>query len=75
MERWLLPPLVFIETLEKYASYLGLKKGSDDWAEFFDLAAAGRSELPRDLAHDAAVVKKLPLIFRTIPGKNLGENA
>jgi hypothetical protein len=28
-----------------------------------------------NLAHDAAVVKKLPLIFRTIPGKNLGENA
>ncbi len=71
LERGLLPPPVSREKLEAYASYLGLKKGSDDWIEFFDLAAASRGQLPKDFLEDAEVVKSLPLIFRTIRGKKV----
>ena len=59
------------ELLEKYASALGLKRGSDDWLEFFDLAAASRGELPKDLLSDQEVLGKLPLVFRTIRGSQL----
>ena len=71
LERGLLPPPTSREKLEAYASFLGLKKGSDDWLEFFDRAAACRGELPRDLLEDSEVVKNLPLIFRTIRGKKV----
>jgi len=56
-----------------YASQLGLKKGSDDWIEFFDLASSCRGQLPEDLLNDAQVVERLPLIFRTIRGKKISE--
>lgn len=39
LERGLLPPPQSREKLEKYAGYLKIKKGSDDWYTFFDLAA------------------------------------
>jgi transcriptional regulator with XRE-family HTH domain len=71
LERGLLPPPASREKLEAYASFLGLKKGSDDWMEFFDRAAACRGELPKDFLEDSEVVKNLPVIFRTIRGKKV----
>jgi transcriptional regulator with XRE-family HTH domain len=71
LERGLLPPPTSREKLEAYASYLGLKKGSGDWMEFFDRAAACRGELSKDFLEDSEVVKNLPVIFRTIRGKKL----
>lgn len=71
LERGLLPPPTSREKLEAYASFLGLKKGSDAWMEFFDLAAACRGELPKDILEDSEVVKSLPVIFRTIRGKKV----
>lgn len=59
------------ELLEKYALALGIKKGTDDWLEFFDLAAAARGELPKDLLSDEQLVEKLPVLFRTLRGKPL----
>jgi len=73
MERGLLPPPASREKLEMFARHLGLKKGSDDWIEFFDLASSCRGQLPEDLVNDAQVVKRLPLIFRTIRGKKISE--
>jgi transcriptional regulator with XRE-family HTH domain len=71
LERGLLPPPTSREKLENYASFLGLKKGSDNWIDFFDRAAACRGELPKDFLEDSEVVKNLPLIFRTIRGKKV----
>ena len=59
------------ELLEKYAQALGLAEGTDDWLEFFDLAAASRGELPKDLLSDEQVVAKLPVLFRTLRGQPL----
>ena len=71
MERGLLKPPGSKEKLEVYASFLGIKRGTDDWYELFDLAAACRGEIPEEILSDEELVKKLPLIFRTIRGKKV----
>lgn len=69
LERGLFPAPQKAELLAKYAGALGLTRGSDDWIEFFDVAAASRGEIPRDLLSDEELVSKLPALFRTIRGK------
>lgn len=69
LERGLYPPPQSHEQLEKYARALGLKEGSDEWLELFDVAAATRGEIPRDLLTDAELVEKLPVLFRTLRGQ------
>ena len=54
------------ETLERYATALGLARGSDEWIEFFDVAAASRGEIPSDLLKDEELLQKLPMLFRTL---------
>lgn len=73
LERGLLPPPASRAKLEEYAKFLGLKKGTDDWMEFFDRAAASRGELPKDFLNDEEVIKTLPVIFRTIRGKKVSK--
>lgn len=73
MERGLLPPPQERQRLEEYAEYLALKPGSDDWYAFFDTAAAAKGRLPDELLEDEEVVAKLPLVFRTLRGKQLTE--
>lgn len=69
LERGILSPPSSREILEKYASYLGIEKSSNDWYTFFDLAAAGAGKIPEDVMQDEELVKKLPIIFRTLRGK------
>ena len=71
LERGLLPPPQDRARLEEYAGYLKLKPGSDDWYQFFDLAAAAKGRLPEELLADETLVAKLPLLFRTLRGKRL----
>ncbi len=68
LERGLLPPPRSEEKLTEYARALSLKRGSDEWLEFFDQAAAARGQLPKDLLSDEEVIAKLPLLFRTLRG-------
>ncbi len=49
LERRLLPPSQSREKLEEYASYLKIKKCSDDWYTYFDLAAAETCIIPEDI--------------------------
>ena len=69
MERGIWPPPQDHDILAKYAIALDIKKGSDEWYSFFDLAAADRGIIPRDLMSDEEVVKMLPVFFRTIRGQ------
>src|SRR5574341_1016027 len=73
IERGLLPPPKNREKLEEYAGYLRLVKGSDDWIEFFDRAAAESGRLPTDILSDKEVVEKLPILFRTLRGQKVPE--
>lgn len=73
LERGLVPPPQGREKLEEYAGFLGLRKGSDPWYQFFDLAAAEVGRIPEDVMSDAQVVAKLPLLFRTLRGQKVPE--
>lgn len=71
LERGLLPPPQGREKLERLARLLKLKKGSDEWYELFDLAAAEKGRIPEDILRDEDVVAKLPLLFRTLRGQKV----
>ena len=71
MERGKLPPPLSEEKLKEYAKMLKIKKGSDDWQTFFDLAAAEAGRVPADLLSDKEVVKRLPILFRTLRGQQV----
>ncbi|MFO7447217.1 MAG: helix-turn-helix transcriptional regulator [Ignavibacteriaceae bacterium] len=73
MERGDLPPSEYRATLEKWAEQLDIKKGSDDWYKFFDLAFQERGKIPDDLLTDEELVESLPLFFRTFRGKKPSE--
>jgi transcriptional regulator with XRE-family HTH domain len=71
LERGLFPPPESRELLERYAIALGVNRGSDQWLQLFDLAAAERGRIPEDIMSDQEVVDKLPVFFRTMRGKPL----
>jgi len=71
IERGLNPPPSSTDILEKYASYLKIEKGSDDWYNFFDYAAACAGKIPPDVMSDEELVNKLPLVFRTLRGQKV----
>ena len=69
VERGLMPPPKGREILERYATALGLERGSDDWLTFFDLAAADQGMMPADIMENEALVRALPVFFRTLRGQ------
>ncbi|MGB6044084.1 MAG: helix-turn-helix transcriptional regulator [Pirellulales bacterium] len=71
LERGLLPPPQGRETLESYAKLLKLKKGSDEWYMFFDLAAAETGRIPQEILDNEDIVGKLPILFRTLRGQKV----
>ncbi|MBI5308777.1 MAG: hypothetical protein HZB37_10735 [Planctomycetes bacterium] len=52
---------------------LKIKKGSDDWYTFFDLAAAETGRIPEELIARENIVEKLPILFRTLRGQKVPE--
>ena len=68
LERGLLSPPQDREKLESYARLLKIEKGSADWYEFFDLAAAETGRIPDEIMQDRELAGKLPLLFRTLRG-------
>lgn len=69
LERGAMPPPQDTDILERYAKALGVEVGSDDWYTFFDLAAANRGIIPKDLMSDTEIVGMLPAFFRTLRGQ------
>lgn len=73
LERGLMPPPQGKDKLEEYAKCLNIKKGTDDWYQFFDLAAVESGRIPEELLSDAKVAASLPILFRTLRGKKISE--
>ncbi len=71
LERGLLAPPQGRDLLEQYAKLLDLKKGSDDWYTFFDLAAAETGRIPPEILEDKDLLEKLPILFRTLRGQKV----
>lgn len=73
LERGLFPAPHSEEKLAAYAKALGVKKGSDEWIEFFDLAAISNQDLGMMKLKNAQLIEKLPILFRTLDNKELTE--
>jgi transcriptional regulator with XRE-family HTH domain len=73
LERGLMQPPQGSGKLEEYAKYLHIKKGTDDWYTFFDLAAVEAGRIPDELLNDAKIAASLPILFRTLRGKKISE--
>lgn len=72
LERGYLTPPQHDKLIE-YAHLLKLKKGTDEWYKFFDLAAAESGKIPQDLLKDEEIIKELPVLFRTLRGEKVSE--
>ena len=73
LERGLLPPPESDAKLTEYAKALRIRRGSDAWYQFFDLARAARGKLPPEVLRKRDVVARLPLLFRTLRGQKVSE--
>ena len=70
LERGRLPAPSSDEKLRGYARALKVKKGTEEWNTFFDLAAVSRRQIPEDIMKDEELVQRLPRLFRTLRGQN-----
>lgn len=73
LERGLLPPPESEAKLHDYARALKIRRGSDAWYQFFDLARASRGKLPPEILRKRDVIARLPLLFRTLRGQKVSE--
>jgi transcriptional regulator with XRE-family HTH domain len=73
LERGILPPPESEAKLTDYAKALGIRRGSDAWYQFFDLARVSRGKLPPELLRKREVVARLPLLFRTLRGQKVSD--
>jgi transcriptional regulator with XRE-family HTH domain len=71
LERGVIAPPRSREKLEEYASFLGIKEGTDEWYNYFDLAAACSGNIPHYVMDDDSLVERLPLVFRTLRGEKV----
>jgi transcriptional regulator with XRE-family HTH domain len=54
------------EGLARIAAALGLKKGTPDYARFYDLAAERRDEIPADVERIVKENELIPAMLRTV---------
>ena len=71
LERGLLPPPESEAKLAEFARAFRIRRGSDAWYQFFDLARAARGKLPPEVLRQRDVVARLPLLFRTLRGQKV----
>jgi transcriptional regulator with XRE-family HTH domain len=74
LERNILSPTLDDEKLAGYALALKIKKDSEDWVLFYDLAYAAKGKLPADLKNETQIAKFLPAFFRTMRNKKLDKD-
>ncbi len=74
IERGLLPPPQGKDLLNKYATALGIKPGTDDWLMFCDLASTSAGKIPEDIVSNDRIMNAVPILFRTARRKTLDEH-
>ena len=73
IERGLFQPPQSREMLSKYAAALGIEEGSEDWLAFCDLAIISAGKIPEDMVTNEELMNALPVLFRTVRDKTLGD--
>ena len=73
LERNILSPSLDDEKLAGYASALQVKRDSEEWVLFHDLAHTAKGQIPEDIMEKPNAVSYLPLLFRTVRGRRLSK--
>ena len=73
LETGVMAPPQSDEKLNEYAKALSIKKGSEDYIQLFDLAAAANRTFQVKNITDEKLLEKLPVFFRTLDNKKLTE--
>ncbi|MCP4653027.1 MAG: helix-turn-helix transcriptional regulator [Candidatus Omnitrophica bacterium] len=73
IERGKMSPPQSEERLEELATFLEIKKGSDDWQAFMDFASVDAGKIPTDVQKEEELMSRLPVFFRTLKDKKLSE--
>jgi transcriptional regulator with XRE-family HTH domain len=68
IERSVIGPPQNKELLERYATMLEIKRGSEEWFVFFDMAAIENRRIPEYLTSND--IKKLPVLFKVFRPKD-----
>ena len=71
IERGRVAPPENPEILDRIALALDLRRGSTEYQQLMDLAAAAKGRIPQDLLSDEEVAARLPILFRTLRSKPL----
>ena len=71
LERNILSPSLDDEKLAGYASALQIKRDSEEWVLFHDLAHTAKGALPKDLLNNPQILSLLPAFYRTARGEKL----
>jgi|SRR3989338_13456 len=71
IERNILSPSLNDEKLAGYAAALKIKRESEEWVKFYDLAHTAKGRVPKDITKDKDVKDMLPAFFRTMRNKKL----
>lgn len=74
LERNILSPSLDDEKLAGYAMALQIKKDSEEWVLFHDLAHTAKGALPKDLLKNQQILSILPAFYRTVRGEKLNKN-
>ena len=73
VERGINSPPKNRNTLELWATELGLRQGTEEWRDFMYQADVARGDIPREILDDEELVARLPVFFRTVRGAELDE--
>jgi transcriptional regulator with XRE-family HTH domain len=74
LERNILSPSLNDEKLAGYAIALQIKKDSEEWVLFHDLAHTAKGSLPKDILKNPQILSVLPAFYRTARGEKLDKN-
>jgi len=74
LERNIFLPSLDDEKLAGYAMALQIKRDSEEWVLFHDLAHTAKGALPKDLLKNPQILSVLPAFYRTVRGEKLNKN-
>lgn len=73
IETDLLTPPQDRDKLSALAKALGIKEGTTNWVDFFDLGYLAKGKVPVDILANKQAQRFLPLLFRTARGQRLSK--
>ena len=74
LENGLIAPPADQGKIDALGEALELQTDSKEWAEYLDLVAIARNEVPKDLQTDEVALKILPAFYKSLRKENLSAN-